>query len=90
MEGLPPLRKFLRCHRTDQLVTSALARVEMVRAVLAGGPPAPEQAHRQLLRLDQILLSGELFERAATLAPRSAANPRCDSSCRAPVIGEEL
>ncbi len=31
------LRKFLRRHRSDQLVASALARVEVVRAVSAGG-----------------------------------------------------
>lgn len=31
------LRKFLRRRRSDQLVTSALARVEVVRAVSAGG-----------------------------------------------------
>lgn len=64
------LRRFLRRHRADQLVTSALARVEVVRAVLTGGPAALAQARRQLSRLDQILLSTELLDRAATLAPR--------------------
>lgn len=63
------LRRFLRRHRADQLVTSALARVEVVRAVLSGGPSALAQARRQLSRLDQILLSTELLDRAATLAP---------------------
>ncbi|MHB1987847.1 MAG: type II toxin-antitoxin system VapC family toxin [Acidimicrobiales bacterium] len=63
------LRRFLRRNRTDQLVTSALARVEVVRAVLIGGPPALAQARRQLCRLDQILLSTEVLDRAATLAP---------------------
>ena len=64
------LRRFLRRHRADQRVTSALARVEVVRAVLTGGPAALAQARRQLSRLDQILLSAELLDRAATLAPR--------------------
>jgi predicted nucleic acid-binding protein len=63
------LRRFLRLQRTDRLVTSTLARVEVVRAVLAGGPLAIAKARRQLSRLDQILLSPELLDRAATLAP---------------------
>ena len=63
------LRRFLRRHRTDQFVTSALARVEVVRAVLIGGPAALAQARRQLSRLDQIVLGTEVLDRAATLAP---------------------
>jgi predicted nucleic acid-binding protein len=63
------LRRFLRHQRTDQLVTSTLARVEVVRAVLTGGPLAVAKARRQLSRLDQIVLSPELLDRAATLAP---------------------
>ncbi|MGC9963637.1 MAG: type II toxin-antitoxin system VapC family toxin [Acidimicrobiales bacterium] len=63
------LRRFLRRHRADRLVTSALARVEVLRAVLTGGPAALAQARRQLSRLDQVLLSTELLDRAATLAP---------------------
>ena len=63
------LRRFLRRHRADQLVTSALARVEVVRAMLVGGPSALAQARRQLSRLDQIVLSAEVLDRAATLAP---------------------
>lgn len=63
------LRRFLRRHRADQLVTSSLARVEVVRAVLAGGPAAVEQAHRQLSRLDQVVLSNDLLDSAATLIP---------------------
>ena len=63
------LRRFLCRHPGDQLVTSALARVEAERAVLAGGPLALEHARRQLLRLDQVLLTAELLDRAATVAP---------------------
>ena len=62
------LRRFLRSHRTDRLVTSALARVEVVRAILIGGPAAIAQARRQLSRLDQVLLGTEVLDRAATLA----------------------
>ncbi|MHB1535864.1 MAG: type II toxin-antitoxin system VapC family toxin [Acidimicrobiales bacterium] len=63
------LRQFLRPHRADQLLTRALARVEVIRAILVGGPAALAQARRQLSRLDQILLKTELLDRAATLAP---------------------
>jgi hypothetical protein len=66
------LRRFLRRHRADQFVTSALARVEVLRSVLLGGPAALAQARRQLSRLDQILLSTEVLDRAATLAPNVA------------------
>ena len=64
------LRQFLRCHRADQLVTSALARVEVASAVLTGGPVAIAQARWQLSRLDQILVSTEVLVRAATLASK--------------------
>jgi len=63
------LRRFLRRHRADQPVTSALARVEVVRAILTGGPAAIAHARRQLSRIDQILLGTEVLDRAATLAP---------------------
>ncbi len=65
------LRKFLRRHRTDGRVTSALARVEVVRAVCGGGPAAIAHARRQLARLDQINLERDLLDDAATLAPGS-------------------
>src|ERR1700730_662110 len=43
-----PLRRFLRRHQDDGRVTSALARVEVVRAVTGGGPAAVAHARRQL------------------------------------------
>jgi predicted nucleic acid-binding protein len=63
------LRRFLRRRRSDQLVASALSRVEVVRAVLPGGGLAVSQARRQLGRLDLITLTGDLLDRAATLSP---------------------
>ncbi len=63
------LRRFLRRHRADDRVTSALARVEVVRAVAPTGPTAVALARRQLGRLHQIALDAELLDRAATLAP---------------------
>jgi predicted nucleic acid-binding protein len=66
-----PLRRFLRRHREDGRVTSALARVEVVRAVAGGGAAAVAHARRQLARVDQINLDRELLDEAAALAPGS-------------------
>lgn len=63
------LRRFLRRHPTDRRVTSALARVEVVRAVTAGGPRAVVHARRQLARVDQLTIDRDLLDAAATLAP---------------------
>ncbi len=64
------LRGLILDHKPDTLVTSALARVEVVRAVWGGGHRAVDQARRQLARLDQIVLGGALLDRAAGLAPQ--------------------
>ena len=66
------LREFLRQYAADGRVTSTLARVEVVRAVWAGGPAAVAHARRQLSRLDHVNLERELLDDAATLAPGTA------------------
>jgi hypothetical protein len=63
------LRQFLRRRRGDGRVTSALARVEVVRAVAGGGPAAVAHARRQLARIDQVNLDRELLDAAAALTP---------------------
>ena len=63
------LRQFLRRHRDDRRVTSALARVEVVRAVSVGGPVAIAHARRQLARVDEIAIDRDLLDRAAAIAP---------------------
>jgi predicted nucleic acid-binding protein len=63
------LRRFLRRHRDDRRVTSALARVEVVRAIMDGGPAALAHARRQLARVDEITLDRDLLDTAATIAP---------------------
>lgn len=63
------LRRFLRRHRDDRRVTSALARVEVVRAISGGGPAAIGHARRQLARVDEIAIDRDLLDTAATLAP---------------------
>jgi predicted nucleic acid-binding protein len=63
------LRRYLRRRREDGRVTSALARVEVVRAVAGGGPAAIAHARRQLGRIDQINLDRQLLDDAAAIAP---------------------
>jgi predicted nucleic acid-binding protein len=64
-----PLRRYLRRHRADDRVTSALARVEVVRAVQPAGNPAVAKARRQLARLHQVTIDVALLDAAAVLAP---------------------
>jgi len=63
------LRRFLRRQDDDRRVASALARVEVVRAVAGGGPNAIAHARRQLARVDQVAIDRDLLDAAATLAP---------------------
>jgi predicted nucleic acid-binding protein len=63
------LRKFLRHHQSDGRTTSALARVEVVRAVAGGGPAAVAHARRQLGRLDFVNLKRHLLDEAAVFSP---------------------
>jgi predicted nucleic acid-binding protein len=64
-----PLRTYLRTHRRDDRVSSELARVEVIRSVLRGGPPAIAHARRQLARLYLVAIDRDVLERAATLVP---------------------
>jgi hypothetical protein len=66
------LRRYLRAHRDDERVASELVRVEVVRSVVRGGPPAIEHARRQLARLYLVVMDRDLLDRAATLAPEVA------------------
>ena len=61
------LRRYLRRYRSDRRLTSALARVEVVRAVAEGGATAVGMARRQLGRVDQLAMDAELLDVAATL-----------------------
>ena len=63
------LRRYLRRHRLDERVTSTLARLEVVRAVQAGGALAVAKACRQLARVHQVSVDRTLLDNAATVAP---------------------
>lgn len=61
------LTRYLRRHRGDQRVSSTLARVEVVRAVRAGGPDMISLARRQLGRLFLVPLDRAVLDDAAEL-----------------------
>jgi uncharacterized protein len=61
------LRRYLRRHHGLIRATSALARVEVLRAVAPGGAQAVALARRQLARFHQLDLDRELLDRAATM-----------------------
>jgi predicted nucleic acid-binding protein len=63
------LRRYLRQHRLDERVTSALSRVEVVRAVQPGGAAAVAHARRQLARVHHVNLDTALLDSAAAIAP---------------------
>ena len=65
------LRRYLRRCSGDLRVTSALARIELVRAVSGGGPDAKAHARRVLSRLHILEVGRDVLDDAADLAPGS-------------------
>lgn len=61
------LRRYLSRRADSPRVTSSLARVEVVRAVSAGGSQAVTRARELLDRLYQVPLERSLLDRAADL-----------------------
>jgi uncharacterized protein len=61
------LRAYLRRHRRDELVTSAVSRVEVVRAVMPAGPAAASAARRLAAGVAQLTLSRSILDSAAAL-----------------------
>jgi uncharacterized protein len=61
------LRRYLRRHRP--LVSSSLARTEVLRALLPGGDDAVAAGRKVLTRLDLIRISTGVLDDAAVLLP---------------------
>jgi uncharacterized protein len=61
------LRRYLRRRRT--LISSALARTEVLRALLPGGEPALAAGRRVLSQIDLIRVNDQVLRRAGTLSP---------------------
>lgn len=61
------LRKYLR--RRRPLISSALARTEVLRALLPGGEPALIAGRRVLARVDLVRVNDRVLNQAGTLLP---------------------
>ena len=61
------LRRHLRRRRS--LITSALARTEVLRALLPGGDRAVAAGRRVLSRIDLVRVNHHVLDRAGTLLP---------------------
>ncbi|MDQ1439933.1 MAG: uncharacterized protein QOG97_161 [Acidimicrobiaceae bacterium] len=62
------LRRYLR-RRRRPLLSSALARTEVLRSLLPGGEPALASGRRVLDRIDLARVNDRILNLAATLAP---------------------
>lgn len=63
----PALRRYLR--RRRPLVTSSLARTEVLRALLPGGDDAVASGRKVLTRLDLVRINNRVLDEAAALLP---------------------
>ena len=61
------LRRYLR--RRRPLISSALARTEVLRALLPGGEPALMAGRRALARVDLVRVNDRVLNQAGTLLP---------------------
>jgi uncharacterized protein len=61
------LRRYLR--RKQPLIASALARTEVLRALLPSGPPAVERGRDVLRRLDLVRVNDRVLNAAGALPP---------------------
>ena len=84
------LRRYLRRHRGDGQVGSALSKTELVRAVTTGGNANVAHARRVLGRLDLIRLDSRILEDAATLSPAELRSLDAIHLACARVVGAEL
>lgn len=61
------LRRYLR--RRRPLITSALARTEVARALLPLGPEAVRRGHEVLARVDQVRVNDRVLDAAGAILP---------------------
>lgn len=82
------LRRFLRTR--PERATSALSRVEVLRAVRPNGARATTRARALLLGIDLIALDDELLERAASIGPAVLRSLDAIHLAAAQTLGDEL
>ena len=86
----PALRAFLSAHAAEAHITSALARVEVVRAVRHLGEPAVLAARELLTLADQLALSEDLLDTAADADPAILRSVDAIHLATAASLGEAL
>jgi len=65
----PSLFEFLELHSEDQVVTSALARVEVARSLYGADQNCFALMKRHFSRMMTIAIDAEILERAASMLP---------------------
>jgi len=85
-----PLRRYLR--RRGPLVTSALARTEVLRAVLPQGPAAMTRGRLILTMVDLLRVNDRVLDAAGTLQPEHVPSLSLDAIHLASALqfGEDL
>jgi uncharacterized protein len=82
------LRQYLR--RRRPLVSSSLARTEVLRALLPGGDEAVAAGRKVLTRLDLIRISGGVLDDAAALLPADLQSVAAIHLATARRLGHDL
>lgn len=81
------LRQYLR---RRPLVTSALARAEVLRALLPAGESAMAAGRNVLTRLDLVRISNRVLDKAGSLLPAQIRSPNAIHLATAGLLGEDL
>jgi hypothetical protein len=82
------LRRYLR--RRRPLVSSALARTEVLRAVFPTGPAAQHRAAQVLGRLELVRLSNRVLDAAGELEPAEMRSLEAIHLATATLLGDTL
>ncbi|MGO9190324.1 MAG: type II toxin-antitoxin system VapC family toxin [Streptosporangiaceae bacterium] len=83
------LRRYLR-RRRRPLVSSSLARTEVLRALLPAGDDAVGAGRKVLTRLDLVRISNRVLDAAATLRPADVRSLDAIHLATAGQLGEDL
>jgi predicted nucleic acid-binding protein len=81
---------FRHVRRPRPLVSSALARTEVLRAVLPGGLDALDAARRALARIDLVRVNDRILNVAGTLAPNELRSLDAIHLATAQRLGSDL
>jgi predicted nucleic acid-binding protein len=82
------LRRYVR--RRRPLLSSALARTEVLRALLSAGPAAVARGREVLRALDMVRVNDRVLEAAGTLLPAEVRSLDAIHLATAQLLGEEL